>query len=302
MEPEHNWRFPSVERADHVAEALSLCEVSEMTCSGAAIRFLTAPTLFPPDLWTQALLTGFSNHFGVGKDLGVVVEIGVGPGTIPLCLCLAMGHSMRTYIGIDINPLACQIARLNLSLTCPKLPSSIIMANVCGPVENLWDGNVDVILANVPQMPAPDAENLDPNNYYSLDVVDAGLAKTLPLTAQPYGLGLIANVLRVASVRLRPHSGVAFVTLSERCGAEPIYQLFHSTGLKWETIYTVRVPQADDTIVDPLVDAELTFGNQAKFFANMDDGSAISANEAARRVREGHHVFHDLHVVLARRV
>jgi methylase of polypeptide subunit release factors len=281
-----------------VAEALGVCGVSQVLCFDTTIRFLTAPTLFLPDEWTQALLTGVSRRFGFGNDLGVVAEIGVGPGTIPLSLSFGMRHSMKAYVGVDINPVSCQIARLNLLLACPNLPSSIRLADVCNPAEELWEGDVDVLVANLPQMPAPNPGGLDPNNYYPLHSIDLG--DRVPLSLGMCGLSLVAHALRIASSRLRP-SGVALITVSERCGTEQLDEIFRCTNLKWQSLYTVRVPQASDTTIEPLVHAELTNGVQCRFFAGMDERVPISANQAAARLKQGSQVFHDLHVVLAQK-
>jgi methylase of polypeptide subunit release factors len=260
------------------------------------VRFLMAPTLYPPDEWTEALLVGLSKHLTAGESLGKVAEIGVGQGIIPLCLTTAMRYTIERYLGLDINPIACEVARLNLSLSCPELECRFIVTDV-GAME-VGEEKVDLVVANVPQMPCVSRRRrIDTNNYYSASAACQCESSEVERLIDAFGLRMIYDVLVFAHHRLRA-SGVAIFTLSGRCGDAQVRALLESVKLKTRVIHTTRVRQDTCMNLKPLLVAERSHQRRCQFYAKEADTIGICAEEAISRIRRGQHVYHDLHVVL----
>jgi len=281
-----------------LAETLSLCDVHLFRFKEGEVRFLMAPNLFLPDEWTEALLIGLAGHYTGRSTLGTVMEIGIGSGIVPLCLVNVMRYSVDRYIGIDINPVACEVSRLNLSLGCPRLSYRILSADILANNRPALAEDVDLVLANVPQMPMVSNDYIDRNNYY-LAKPYQGEEGEVDILLRDFGLELIYNVLEFSVPPLRERAGAVIFTLSGRCGAEQMHTLVSSIELRVRIVHTIRVRQDVTMNIEPLISAEKAHKTRCEFFANPEDFDGISAAEAIEQMRRGEPVYHDLHVVLA---
>ena len=277
-----------------VHEALKRVSASKVSIDGYEATLLFAPGVYKPDAWTEVLLQGVTLVLNQRMFKSVVVEVGVGSGIIPLCLLQRCAEKMERYIGLDLSPLAVEIARLNLSILAPAWQSRRLVGGLSAleglPKEEC--GKVDLAFGNLPQLCSLKEGTFNTNDYYHHLPGSASGDEEDELVVS-FGLGLVTALIRQARERLSS-GGVVVSTVSHRSGQEPLRAFLDGLGGRHRRLFGRRIPQDPDTHIGSLVDAERELGFEAEFFRTAHATGAISAREALQIIQAGGRVYHDL--------
>jgi methylase of polypeptide subunit release factors len=273
-----------------VAEVLRECDVTEVRHGDHSVRILVSPGGYQPDTWTKMLLTGVQRTLrNIGRPPQLAVEVGVGTGVLPLFL--AHWAPACDYLGLDVSAEACESARLNLEIHGRPLPYELLSGGSALDAlpADRW-GSVDLLAANLPQVPSSDRCNR--NDYYPFspqgedDVVGHS------------GLGLVCEVLRQAKSVLST-DGRAVFTVAGRCGDALSESALRETGMTCEGLKTVRVAQDPGTSIRVFAEVEERSPARFQFYPSRRATRPIGACAAVRRLEAGERVYHDLHVISA---
>jgi methylase of polypeptide subunit release factors len=95
------------------------------------IELLLTPAVFSPELWGRTFAEGLlkSKEQFHGKK---IVEIGTGSGWISILLLLVT--DVREILGLDLNPVACLLARLNTWLNGTTEDGEYILSRAGEPI------------------------------------------------------------------------------------------------------------------------------------------------------------------------
>lgn len=278
----------------------------------APIRLFLTPAVFSPELWGQTFAEGllkFSERFASAR----VVELGTGSGWISLLLLAKT--QVKEVIGLDINPVAVTVARLNSWLNGTRRDGSIVLSQAGQPIigsfrvyESDLLGKIlgerdtfEHIIGCIPQVLHPGGKDdgveqrLSERELYDLSnyCFEQGILE------DRFGLPLIARALEQAQLCLKPEGEVTLI-LGGRPGPQAIESMFARRGFASEIVWSRRIPQADDTDLASLVELENAYDIQFHFFMNRDSRESISADTAVRLLKSGRQVSHDLLVYKAR--
>ncbi|HEY9867570.1 MAG TPA: aminotransferase class I/II-fold pyridoxal phosphate-dependent enzyme [Candidatus Obscuribacterales bacterium] len=277
------------------------------------IRLLLHAAVFSPEHWGRTFAEGLLKDPGL-FDGRRVVELGTGSGWISLLL-LSRTRAAEV-LGLDINPIAVLLARLNAWLNGTTSDGELRMSQAGVPVpkafralesdlfeQPLASGETfDHVIGCIPQVLHPhpagkegarrrlsDQELYDLSNY----CFEQGILE------DRFGLPLIARALEQSQLCLRPGGQVTLI-LGGRPGPGAIDSMFLRRGFDSELVWSRRIRQADDTDLASLVKLEEAHGIHFHFFMSMTSAQPIPASTAVRLLEAGRPVFHDLLVYRAR--
>jgi hypothetical protein len=260
---------------------------------GLERRLLVTDGIYVPDVWTTELLEGVANFLECSSvAIGIVAEVGVGSGIIPVYLDAAGVMGCPTYVGLDINPVACAISRLNVGLHASGLEyRSGVGANLFDELGTLSNAPPHLVVANLPQVPALAAEVRNANDYY-----DPNAYPHLPREIVAAGLGLLYECIRRAR-QATDCGGTLITTFARRCGEHRFNGFFDELGVQFEVLRTKRVVQDRTTRIESLCIAEEVWSMPFEFYASLEAQEPIVAREARSRIAKGLDVYFDLQVV-----
>ena len=208
------------------------------------LKLIQLPSTFAPEEWSYTFYEGLNRYPKqniVGKK---VCEIGCGNGWISLAL--AVKTNLEIIYGVDINPKAIVLSKLNLFLnafdmdgTEKVLPTESLFEKVVFAESNLLnyfehnDITLDLITGCIPQVLSPDGdldlstvkENLSDQELYDL----SNYAPSLGYIEDQFGLGLIAKALE-QSIDILKQSGRIILNLGGRPGGAVLESLFLRRG------------------------------------------------------------------------
>jgi methionine S-methyltransferase len=279
---------------------------------GQQLSLLLHEAVFPPENWGQTLadaLVTLRDQFA-GRRLA---ELGVGCGWISLLLLkLTLA---REIVGLDINPIAVLIARLNAwlngtgrdgswRLTAGGLPlpdafQTGVSDLLCQPISG--SEKFDHIIGCIPQVlhPNPDVLERLADQPSSKDLYDlSNYCFPQGIEEDRFGLPLIAQALDQSAVCLTEGGTVTFV-LGGRPGQEPIEAMFRRRGFNPKLIASRRVKQASDTDVASLVALERRHGVGFRFFLSPTAKEPNTATSVINLIASGEPVYHELFVYQA---
>lgn len=93
-----------------------------------------------------------------------VAEIGTGSGA--LILTLAAEDPRHHFLATDISPEALAVAHRNMEHLNPAAQVDFFMGDLGTPLLISYQGQIDLLVTNLPYIPAPLLENLDPTVRY----------------------------------------------------------------------------------------------------------------------------------------
>jgi aspartate/methionine/tyrosine aminotransferase len=328
-----------------LADQLAACDASDdgaltiksvgLPSLSAPIRLLLTPAVFSPELWGRTFAEGLLKNKEQfhGKK---VVEVGTGSGWISLLLLFVT--NVKEIHGLDLNPVAITMARLNTWLNGTTKDGAYILSMAGDPIVKAFSAEVsdllgvplknqqhyDHVIGCIPQVLHPSSsknEQLQPatvsagqNNLSERGLTDTDLTET-DLTEKDlydlsnycfeqgiledrFGLPLIARALEQAQLCLNPGGKVTLV-LGGRPGRQAIESMFDRRGYESKLVWMRRIQQADDTDLVSLVDLEGEHGIRFHFFMSRDSEYSVSAATAVKLLASGRQVFHDLLVYQA---
>lgn len=291
-------------------QGLRLFEMDVPGCD-EPIRLILHPAVFEPEQWGKTFAEGLLKEPEIfnGKT---VCELGTGSGWISILLL------KRTYarfvLGLDLNPVAVAIAKLNAWLNGSDGDGTLKMTLRGAPlVESFRVAHSDLLLEPlgrkekfdhvvgcIPQVLHPDPSTLKSVRPLSTrDLYDlSNYCFEQGILEDRFGLPLIARALEQAQLCLQP-GGMVTLILGGRPGLEAIDGMFRRRGYEPRLWWSRRIQQADDTDLASLVALEREHGIKFHFFASASSKHSIPASTAVGLLSHDRPLYHDLLVVQA---
>lgn len=270
--------------------ALRHCRVATHRALGVEVPLLIPEGVYTPDAWTDSLLAGVSRYLRACSTPMALVEVGAGSGVVPIVLDRSQPRLLvSSYVGLDIDPLAVETARINVAMNALR-PVCRFLGGA-DLLDALGDGigHVDVLVANIPQVPATAAsERAEPSDYYP--VPDDGSLDELDVR----GMGLLARVVEQARPIL-DGGGSLITTFAGRPGLSALDLVGRRTGTRYEVLEVTRIRQDPGTSIAAFAAAEREARAEYRFYGDPSDGSPMGAREAEQLIRRGVPVYHDLY-------
>jgi methylase of polypeptide subunit release factors len=263
------------------------------------LPLLICPNVFVPDDWTRALLTGIIRSNALNAGPLQILEVGSGTGAVPIALSKLAPDKIEKLKAVDIDTLACELARINLNYHGLGSRSFLIsgMDIAAAQARELIepDERFDLIVANLPQVPTTSKRQIrDYFDYYGLPLGEIGRWDYWARC----GLWLNAKVLK----EIRPHiasDGQAIVVLSGRPTEGHLKSMFQELRYKIEILFEACVEQDPATDIGSLVAFE-QLNAHFDFFSDSTCAARISAREAHRHMLDGARVYQRLYVISAK--
>lgn len=301
------------EPAGLILKTISLANVER------PIRLLLTKAVFSPEFWGRTFAEGLlkdKEQFQGAK----VVEIGTGSGWVSLLLLLVT--NVKEVLGLDLNPVAIVMARLNTWLNgttadgtrLKSLAGDDIVDSFRSEVSDLLGSplsrgeSFDHVVGCIPQVLHPNPLSVDLQSGS-----DAALAMTEKdlydlsnycfeqgILEDRFGLPLIARALEQAQLCLK-NGGKVTLVLGGRPGRQAIESMFERRGYDAHLVWMRRIQQADDTDLASLVELERAHSIKFHFFMarESDSEESLSASTAVKLLKAGKNIYHDLLVYQA---
>jgi len=280
------------------------------------IELFLTPAVFSPELWGRTFAEGLlkSKEQFHGKK---IVEIGTGSGWISLLLLLVT--DVREILGLDLNPVACLLARLNTWLNGTTEGGEYILSRAGEPLVKALRVETsdllgcvldrhemfDHVIGCIPQVLHPNPINADGESGTTSEPLSAKELYDLSnycfeqgILEDRFGLPLIARALEQAQLCLNSGGRMTLV-LGGRPGRQAIEGMFDRRGYDCNLVWMRRIQQADDTDLASLVELEREHGIRFHFFMSRDSAESVSAETAVKLLQEGRTIYHDLLVYQA---
>ncbi len=248
------------------------------------LTIVSLPSTFLPEQWSRVFAEGIVQDFRQNRQSQVERAIEIGSGTGWASILLGKLGVAREVVGVDRNPHAPIVGRLNAALNGVQG----VRFETGDLLSNLPAGfRADLIVACLPQMPA--VRSIDSlravADYYSSDGT----------YWDRYGLGLIDRALAQSRDRLN-EGGRVLLNLGGRPGRQVLEALLEQHGLHPSIRYGQLIRQDPSTDFSELARLEAS-GRPFEFFLKEDPATPISAAQAIGQ-RE---VYHMLYLTEGRR-
>ena len=278
------------------------------------IRLLLVPSVFAPEAWSQTFLEGLLRLPTDMWSDADVVELGSGSGWVSIALLLLF--PIRRIIGLDLNPQAELVARINLMLNSVDEEGAPLQGPNGAPLTDRFEARTsdlfsaiapgesfDAILGCIPQVLAPDPDMdlerartaLDESTLYDL----SNYCVTQGVFEDEFGLGLLARAIEASTVRLRPR-GHLVLNIAGRPGAAVIDRMFARRGYRHHVLWSSRVQQAADTDIEALAKLEAKTGHPFAFMLSRRSRVPTNAATAHAAQQAGVAIWHEVRVIDAR--
>ena len=282
------------------------------------IRLLLTPAVFSPEFWGKTFAEGLLKKKEQFDDK-VVVEVGTGSGWVSLFLLMVT--KIKKIVGLDLNPVAIKMARLNTWLNGTDSDGRLILSLAGEPIIKAFQVEVsdllgaplsrgesfDHVIGCIPQVLHPNAatsKGVDTQSAYGLDEKDlydlSNYCFEQGILEDRFGLPLIASALEQSQLCLNPGGKVTLI-LGGRPGRAAIESMFERRGYKPNLVWMRRIQQADDTDLVSLVGLEKLHDIKFHFYMNRDSNSqsSVSAETAVKLLENKQAIYHDLLVYQA---
>lgn len=296
---------------DPLAAMLNL-KVIPIPGSASPLKLFLHTAVFSPEEWAKTFAEGLLKKPELfrGKTL---VELGTGSGWISLLML--MRTQAASILGLDINPIAVAIARLNSWLNGTTNDGTPINSQFGAPFTQAFlakesdllgeplsrKAKFDHIIGCIPQVLHPDPRKLadESGERSHKDLYDlSNYCFQQGILEDRFGLPLIARALEEAQLCLNPGGRLTLV-LGGRPGPQAIDQMFRRRGWEPTLIWSRRIQQADDTDLVSLVEIERTHQIRFNFFLSRDSQNPVSAETAVTVLGKNESIYHDLLVYQA---
>ncbi len=297
--------------SDPLAAMLNL-KVISIPGSAAPLKLLLHTAVFSPEEWAKTFAEGLLKNTDLfrGKTL---VELGTGSGWISLLMLMRTQASQ--ILGLDINPIAVSIARLNSWLNGTTSDGAFVNSQFGIPFSQAFTAResdllgeplsrkskFDHIIGCIPQVLHPDPRkgHDDSGERSHKDLYDlSNYCFQQGILEDRFGLPLIARALEEAQLCLNPGGRLTLV-LGGRPGPQAIDQMFRRRGWEPTLIWSRRIQQADDTDLVSLVEIERADQIRFNFFLSRDSQTPVSAETGVTVLGKDKPIYHDLLVYQA---
>lgn len=269
-----------------------------------SLDLLLLPSIFAPEAWGMTFLEGLLRKPLRDYRGKRMVELGTGSGWI--ALALLRFTELEAVLGVDLNPQAVLVSRLNSVLNGydadgRELPDRLHARFRSAASDLLAEPRrlgfrADLIAGCIPQVIAPE-ESLDARLDESQALYDLSNYTTAQgLVEDQFGLGLNARALRESLLLLEP-DGTVILNLAGRPGRAVVERMFRRRGFEPELLWRARVRQAGDTDIHPLVELEARTGSPFAFQLHPQSRDSVSARVAQLALDGGLPIYHELQVI-----
>lgn len=291
---------------DSLVKILTL-KVIPIPGSPSPLKLFLHEAVFSPEEWAKTFAEGLlkSPELFHGKTL---VELGTGSGWISLLMLMRTQAS--EILGLDINPIAVLIARLNSWLNGTTNSGVLIRSKFGMPFTQAFTARESDLLAEplsrkmrfdhiigcIPQVLHPDPSKMGDasNDRSTKDLYDlSNYCFQQGILEDRFGLPLIARALEEAQLCLNPGGKVTLV-LGGRPGPQAIDEMFRRRGWEPTLIWSRRIQQADDTDLVSLVEIERAHQIRFNFFLSRESQNPVSAETAVTVLGNDKPIYHDL--------
>ncbi len=266
-------------------DALVIRDYASLVGTSEPFYLLTTPTIFPPEKWSQTLLSALKKETTQDQ---VVLEIGTGSGILPLYLA-KLGGVQKVWT-FDANPDARIVGGLNAWLMSTDEQGEkkegvqpIDVVEFGGPSDLMAqvsdDLKVDRIIACLPQVPSTD-------KLTTRNLADRYQSQGYPEDRD--GLELLARLLEEGEEHLNKGGEINLI-VSGRPGVTAIEQMARRRGYVYTPIISTTFPQDKWTDLGQFVAIEKS-GLRAPF-EFLHGERMISATEADQILRRFQHRF-----------
>lgn len=297
------------------SENIESLQLKKVTVPGLTdpIRLLLTKAVFSPEFWGRTFAEGLlkaKEQFRGRK----VLEVGTGSGWISILLLL-FTH-VKEVVGLDLNPVAVTMARLNTWLNGTNSDGTDRLSLAGEPIVQAFRVEVsdllqtplargeffDHVVGCIPQVlhpkPVVPLQDIDGNieGYSEKDLYDlSNYCFEQGILEDRFGLPLIASALEQSQLLLNAGGKVTLV-LGGRPGRQAIESMFERRGFDARLVWMRRIQQADDTDLASLVELEKSYGIRFHFFMSResDADESVSAKTAVKLLSNGRPIYHDL--------
>lgn len=264
---------------------------------------LLLPSIFTPEVWSTTFLEGLLRKPLWQYQGRTLLELGTGSGWISLVLLRLTG--LARALGVDLNPHAAVIARINAVLNGFDRDGNEREDKLARRFEAMVSDLLDeprrlgvrahLIVGCIPQVIARQADLETTRGLYDLSnyFVAQGVVE------DQFGLGLNARALRESLQVLEP-GGSVILNLGGRPGWAVVQRMFQRRGFEPEVPWRARIQQAGDTDIAPLAELEARSNQLFAFHLHVHSSESISARLAQAALQAGKPIFHELLVVEGR--
>ncbi|CAM8941473.1 unnamed protein product [Rhodiola kirilowii] len=275
------------------------------------LTMMVIPSIFIPEDWSFTFYEGLNRHpDSIFKDK-TVSELGCGNGWISIAIAEKWAP-LKVY-GLDINPRAVKISRINLYLNALDdnghpiydAEGKTLLDRVEFHESDLLaycrdrDIKLERIVGCIPQIlnPNPDAmskmitENASEEFLHSL----SNYCALQGFVEDQFGLGLIARAVEEGISVIKP-MGIMIFNMGGRPGQAVCKRLFERRGLRVTKLWQTKVIQAADTDISALVEIEKNSPHRFEFFMGLAGDQPICARTAWAYGKAGGRISHALSV------
>jgi aspartate/methionine/tyrosine aminotransferase/methylase of polypeptide subunit release factors len=267
------------------------------------LDLLLLPSIFAPEAWGSTFLEGLLRRPLRSYRGAKILELGTGSGWVALAL-LSLTEAERV-LGVDLNPQAVLVSRLNAVLNGydaegrerPDRLASRFASAESDLLKTPRDRGfrADLIMGCIPQVLAPAQDLGSEEGLYDI----SNYATAQGLVEDQFGLGLNARALRESLALLEP-GGSVILNLAGRPGPAALDRMFRRRGFEPAPLWRARVRQAGDTDIRPLVALEARTGSPFAFHLHPQSPESVSARVAQAALEGGKAIYHELLVVEGR--
>ncbi|KAJ8647369.1 hypothetical protein MRB53_000392 [Persea americana] len=275
------------------------------------LTMMVIPSIFIPEDWSFTFYEGINRHpDSIFKDK-TVAELGCGNGWISIAL--AEKWSPLKVYGLDINPRAVKVARINLYLNAlddngqpvydaeKKTLLDRVEFHESDLLAYCKDHSIELdrIVGCIPQIlnPNPEAmskmitENASEEFLYSL----SNYCALQGFVEDQFGLGLIARAVEEGIAVIKP-MGIMVFNIGGRPGQGVCKRLFERRGFRITRLWQKKIVQAADTDISALVEIEKNSRHRFEFFMGLVGDQPICARTAWAYGKSGGQISHSLSV------
>ncbi len=267
------------------------------------LDLLLLPSIFAPEAWGSTFLEGLLRRPLRGYRGAKILELGTGSGWVALAL-LSLTEAERV-LGVDLNPQAVLVSRLNAVLNGYDAQGrerpDRLAARFSSAESDLLKAprdlgfRADLVMGCIPQVLASAQDLGSAEGLYDL----SNYTTAQGLVEDQFGLGLNARALRESLTLLEP-GGSVILNLAARPGPAALERMFRRRGFEPAPLCRARVRQAGDTDIRPLVALEAHTGSPFAFHLHPQSPESVSARVAQAALEGGKAIYHELLVVEGR--
>ncbi|KAI3836414.1 hypothetical protein MKW98_008175 [Papaver atlanticum] len=301
--------------------------IHDILLEDKTFKMMEIPSIFIPEDWSYTFYEGLNRHpDSIFKDRSVA-ELGCGNGWISIALSQKWSPS-KVY-GLDINPRAIKVARINLYLNALDENGQLIYdeekKSLLDRVEfhesdllsYCRDHNLQLerIVGCIPQLLLTFLLNLllfgidsksqsrgnvklvteNAREEFLYSLTHATFLLIQGFVEDQFGLGLVAKAVEEGISVIKP-MGIMIFNIGGRPGQAVCKRLFERRGFQVTELWQTKVIQAADTDISTLVEIEANSHHRFEFFMGLVGDQPICARTAWAYGKAGGDISHALSV------